>query len=455
MTLLPSLLSPHVASVVGAAFAVTLAASVLRQRRPVGSAFAWLLAILLIPYVGIPLYLALGGRKFRRMASRKPRLDLPEPALAALRHAGAATDGKTLTERATRVVWLDDGVAAFQALLGEISAARRSIHVVTFLVADDEAGRAILDALTRRAAEGLEVLLLLDDLLRFRAPHGHLKRLEAAGGRVRRFMPLVHLPFRARSNLRNHRKLAVFDEERAVVGGMNLAVEYLGPTPRPGRWRDLSLLVSGTCVRTLADLFRSDWGFATGEPAAGAAPTGPAEGVPVQVVPSGPDTAGDAIYDALLQAIFTARHRIWIATPYFVPDEPLVRALQIAAHRGVEVRVVVPARSNHRLADLVAAPILRDLETEGVRVHRFGPSMLHAKAVLVDETLAAVGSANFDMRSLFLDFEVALFFSGSAEVARLASWFEATLAGAEEGAPRSSWLHAQVEAWARLLAPLV
>ncbi len=457
MTVLDFLLSHHAASVVGAALTVAFAAAVLRQRRPVGSAFAWLLAIVLVPYLGIPLYLAFGGRKFRREAGRRAAVALPGAAADVLRERLVAGEEAALRERATGLEWLDDGVAAHRALLREIDGARRTIRIVTFVVGDDEAGRSILDALARRAAAGVEVRLLLDDLLRFRAPRAHLARLVAAGGRVERFMPLLHAPFRARSNLRNHRKIALFDGERAMVGGMNLADEYLGPRPRPDRWRDLSLLVSGSCVASLDAVFRSDWRFAAGEllPAPPPAPAGPPAGAPVQVVPSGPDELGDAIYDALLQAIFAARRRLWIATPYFVPDEPLVKALQLAARRRVDVRVVVPARSNHRLADLVAAPILRELEAAGVRVLRFGPPMLHAKVLLVDDGLAAIGSANFDMRSLFLDYEVALLFTGRPEAERLAAWFEATLAGAAEGMPAPGLLRGQAESWARLLAPLL
>ncbi len=448
------LISHHIASMVGAALTAALVASVLRQRRPPGSALAWILAIVLVPYVGIPLYLMLGGRKFKRRADSKPRLRMPSEPSAA---PGLLVSPNTPKEHADRLEWLDDGTLAYDALLREIRDARSSIRIMTFVVGKDETGRTVLDELTRRAAEGLEVRLLLDDLLRFRAPRDRLARLEAAGGRVRRFMPLVHVPFRGRSNLRNHRKIAIFDERRALVGGMNLADEYMGPRPSPARWRDLSVLVSGSCVATLDAIFRSDWRFAAAEPLppSVSSPAEPPGVIPVHVVPSGPDDPGDAIYDALLQAVFAATRRVWIATPYFAPDESLAKALEIAVRRGVDVRVIVPERSNHRLADVVGGAILRDLSQAGVRVFQFGPTMLHAKALLVDDALATIGSANFDMRSLFLDYEVALLFSGEQEVARLAAWFEQTLAHAPEGPPATNWLRSQIEPWARLVAPLV
>jgi cardiolipin synthase len=450
------LVAHHVASVVVAVATAGFSAAVLGQRRPTGSAYAWLLVILFVPYLGIPLYVVFGGRKFRRRANSKS----PLPAVVTGDKRAPSALGGIPETAADDVTWLDDGTAAYDAFLQEIRRAERSIALVTFVVGNDATGRSLIDALTERAAAGVRVRLLLDDFLRIHAPKPELRRLEAAGGQVRRFMPLFHLPFRGRGNLRNHRKIAVFDDARAIVGGMNLADEYMGLSPRPAgspRWRDLSTLVTGPVVRPLAAIFDADWEFAcgeaAGEPAPSAAPPGPSAH-PLHVVPSGPDSPNDAIYDALLTAIFRAEQRFWVATPYFVPDEPLVRALTVAAHRGIDVRVFVPARSNHLVADLVAGPSLRELAVEGVRVFRYG-SMLHAKAMLVDRSLAIVGSANFDMRSLFLDYEVALFFSGAEEVARLDAWFEATRSASVAGPPEAGWARARVESVARLLAPLL
>ena len=441
----------HLVSILVAVVTAGLSAAVLGQRRPTGNAYAWLLVLLFVPYLGIPLYVVFGGRKFKRRAGSKS----PLPMLTAR--------GENEHTTARGVTWLDDGVLAYQMFLEEIRAAKRSIHIVTFVVGNDRTGRTLLEALAERAAAGVEVRVLLDDFLRFHAPKDVLRKLEAAGGTVLRFMPLVHVPFRGRGNLRNHRKIALFDGERAIVGGMNLADEYMGPSPSASRWRDLSTAVSGEAVDLLAAIFNADWDFASGSNAtrshsspSATAPESPGSPgtVPLRVVPSGPDAPNDAIYDALLTAIFRAESRFWVATPYFIPDEPLTRALSVAAHRGIDVRIFVPARSNHLLADLVAGPSLRELELEGVHVFRHR-SMIHAKAVLVDDSLAIVGSANFDMRSLFLDYEVALFFSGKDEVARLLAWFDVTHAKSDEGAPKAGWTRTRVESVARLLAPLL
>ncbi len=437
-------LTHHVVSIASNLLVLVLVASLLRQRRPAGSAIAWLLAIVLIPYFGIPLYLVLGGRKLKQRVQRKRQLD-PNTTHAAL--------GSRARTSLQTVAWLDDGVLAYEAFLSEIRGAQRTIRIVIFVIADDETGRTLVAALTERARAGVEVRLLIDDLLRIHAPRAALRELAAAGARVERFMPLWHLPFLGHNNLRNHRKIAVFDGLRAIVGGMNWGHEYLGPSPDPVRWRDLSLRVTGEAVHELDAVFRADWEFACAE-VLGQAGQVARGSVPVQVVPSGPDSASDPIYDADLTAIFRAERRIWIATPYFVPDEALLRALLIAVRRGVEVRVLVPAHSNHLLSDLASASCLRDLSAEGVIIHRF-VKMLHAKTLLVDDSLCVVGSANFDMRSLFLNYEIALFFSGAGEVQRLGQWFEAGFTHCDIGAPKAGAVRSAIDHVARLLAPLL
>ncbi len=416
--------------------------SLLRQRRPAGSAIAWLLAVVLIPYLGVPFYLIFGGRKLSRRARKKRRINT---------RPNAKDRGGWASTTLRQVQWLDDGVLAYQQLLAQIESAQRSIRIVTFLIGDDETGRSLVQAMTRRAREGLEVRLLVDDLLRFHAPHGELRELVAAGARVERFMPLIHVPFRGHGNLRNHRKIAIFDGERAIVGGMNLGHEYMGPTPDEARWRDLSLLVEGEAVSELDAVVRADWEFACGE-RLGEAAQGTPGSIAVQVVPSGPDSESDPIYDADLTAIFRAEKRIWIATPYFVPDEALLRALLIAVRRGVDVRVVTPERSNHLLSDCASGSCLRDLSAAGVQIRRYD-KMLHAKTLLVDDSLAVVGSANFDMRSLFLNYEIALFFSGRAEVDRLSVWFESSFGRASLGPPKAGLLRSALDDVARLIAP--
>jgi cardiolipin synthase len=284
-----------------------------------------------------------------------------------------------------------------------------------------------------------------------------LAALTEAGGKVAWFMPVLHLPFRGNANLRNHRKIVIADGSAAIVGGMNVAREYMGPTPFAGRWRDLSLRIAGPAVADIADLFASDWHFAAKEsltPARHAelprrqAPDGEA-----QLVASGPDSASDLIYDALLSAMFEAQERLYVATPYFVPDEALARALVLACRRGVDVRVLVPRRSNHLFADLAGASYLRQVHDAGGQVLCFTPGMMHAKAVIVDERIAVVGSANMDMRSLFLDYEIAMFFYSPSEIARVVAWFQSLEPSCVALAPAGR-TRALFEDLGRLVAPL-
>jgi cardiolipin synthase A/B len=271
-------------------------------------------------------------------------------------------------------------------------------------------------------------------------------------------MPVLHIPFRGRANLRNHRKIVVIDDRRAIIGGMNLSGDYMGPTPDPKRWRDLSLLIEGPAVADLADLFRSDWRFATGEDLGPAAPVAAlaadVDDCPAQVVASGPDVAGDPLYETLLSVLFAARKRILVVTPYFVPDEMLARALELAARRGIDVRLVIPEHSNHPSADLARTGFLRQVHNAGGQILLYRPGMLHAKAVLIDD-LAIIGSANMDMRSLFLNYEVALFLYCDREVEEIAAWGRSIMADARIGLPSQSWIGELAENVIRLLSPLL
>jgi cardiolipin synthase len=449
------LIVSHLSTILGFVMATLLLATSVAQRRAPGTTFAWLLAVVLIPYVGVPLYLVFGGRKLRQRGG-KARLYTPEPdgprdTIASMLCASGAPPPRA----GNRLELLGTGELAFATIMETLAAAKRSIQISTLILGADEVGDAILDVLVEKASAGVEVCVLLDALFKRRSGRRHLVALQRAGGRVAWFMPVWHLPFRRqlRANLRLHRKIILVDGEVAIVGGMNLAHEYMGPTPAPERWRDLSARIHGPAVTDLANIFRADWQFAAREQLAEPEPRSPAGDTVLQVVGSGPDVADDLIYDAFLTAVFAARRRLWIATPYFVPDEGLLRALVLAVRRGVDVRILVPARSNHRTADYAGASYLRTLAAAGGTICCYEPSMLHGKAVIVDTTVAVVGSANLDMRSLFLNYEVAVFCSSEPELAAIEAWFQGQLArcGALAPAGRAKLL---VESVARLVGPL-
>lgn len=476
---------PHIFSILGFLLAVVLLSRIVRERRPPASTLAWLLCILLVPYLGVPLYLLIGGRKHRRLAARKETLyTLPLGHDVVAAHAIERillAGGVPRTSSGDRLELMDSGQVTFQRILTLFRDAQHSIDVSTFILGGDATGEQLLEALAQRAAAGVKVRLLLDGLFYFRPRREHLLGFKRAGGRLAVFMPLLRLPLRGPANLRNHRKIIVVDGERAVMGGMNLADEYMGPEPRADRWTDVALLLEGPSVEHIHNVFRSDWAFASHEPlpppvdapsrlaaqaegygdmsdAAVLATHGRTETVSsarVQVVASGPDVPGDTYYDAILTALFQARERIWVATPYFVPDEAITRGLVLAARRGVDVTMIVPARSNHLSADIAGGSYLRQIESAGGRIRPFTRGMMHAKVTLIDHELAIVGSANLDIRSLFLDYEIAVFIYTREEIAHFEHWFKGLLNHCGERLEEPGTVRALAEDLGRLLAPLM
>jgi cardiolipin synthase A/B len=446
----------------GFGLALVLLAHLLKSRKSTSSTIAWLLIIIFMPYVGVPLYMMLGGRKMRKRAGRKEqvyhhRRRAPEETTGGPAERILQSFGVPPASSGNKVSLVTSGEEAYRVLIDLIDRAERSIHITTYILGKDEVGAAIVERLARRAAEGIAVRLLLDDVGSWRVGRRFLAPLVEAGAQVAYFMPMLHLPFRGRTNLRNHRKVVVVDGRHALTGGMNLALEYMGPTPDPARWRDFSVTVSGTAVADLAELFRSDWKFATHQDLPRDEHPTPAEGEPsiVQVVASGPDVAGDPLYESLVSVMFSAQRRIWVVTPYFIPDETLARALELAARRGVDVRLVVPARSNHLMADLARASYLRQVKDAGGFTLLYKPGMVHAKVVLIDSDLAVIGSANMDMRSLFLNYEASLYLYTRPQIDATAAWIQALMLECVSSLPtrnRASELAADV---VRLLSPLL
>jgi cardiolipin synthase len=456
----------HLLSVVGFLMAAVLLARASHQRRPTGSTLAWLLAIVLIPYVGVPFFVIFGGRKVKRTLKRHaPSAGTPSAAPTAANERDDEDDAASRLGRmlcasggmsattGNRIELLGDGEAAFAAVMAAIASAKSSVSISTLVFAGDEVGEAVTAALEERARAGVQVRVLIDGLFKFRSRRRQIARLREAGAKVAWFMRLWTFPTRGSMNLRLHRKEVLIDDRLAIVGGTNLAREYMGPTPLASRWRDLSMTVTGPAVADIGALFRADWEFASGE-AMDPAPSLAADGgARVQVVGSGPDSENDLIYDAFLSAIFEAKRRISIATPYFVPDEAIVHALVLAIRRGVAVQILVPLRSNHRTADLAGAAYLRELRDAGGSIRCYEPGMMHAKILLVDDDVGILGSANMDRRSFFLDYEIALLIADREEVARMAAWLVPLLERSVD-LPPAGRIRALVEPFARLLAPL-
>jgi cardiolipin synthase len=427
-TFSPSALE-HGAFVFGGLLLYVLITRISRQRRNPSSAIAWVLAIAVVPYLSIPLFLLFGTRKFSR-PNRTAQVRLPAdghqpgPVWATGLLAALAVPPPT---RNRSIRFHEEGGASQRALLEMIDAARQSIDLCTFILGADATGDALVAALIRSARGGVRVRVLIDAIGGLRSARSQARALRDAGVVVRWFMPVLHNPLRGRTNLRNHRKLVVCDGETVWSGGRNFASEYFIGIDRQPAWPDLSFVVQGPLAAQARLLFQRDWHAAEGRNrplSPGIAAVGDAEiGIPAQLVPSGPDYADDTVYALLLTAAYQARQRIVAVTPYFVPDDALLAAWCMACRRGVQVILLIPARSNHRLADWARERALRELAAAGAQIYLF-PAMIHAKAVIVDDQLALCGSANLDGRSLFLNFELTTAFYGPSEIAWLAAWVE-------------------------------
>lgn len=444
---------------------------VLQKRAPVAT-LSWLLGLAALPVVGFLVYYVFGPQRIKRQRLRRARSRVALPAgderertgdKAELARLAQATTGLPAST-AQDVQLLVDGARTYAALLEAIAQARHHVHLEYYIYAPDQTGTAIRDALVERARAGVAVRLLLDAVGSSACPRRFFDPLVAAGGELAWFHPMRLGRFWQRPwvNLRSHRKIVVVDGAVAFTGGINVTDEE-NESLRADAYRDLHLRLTGDVVRSLQLVFVEDWAYATGERAflssVVAAMPPPARGpIPVQALTSGPDSAWEAIHRLHVAAIHAAHRRVWLVTPYFVPSEAALLALTSAALAGLDVRLLVPRRSDSRFVTLAARSYFDELLTAGVKVYQYGPRMLHTKALLVDDTLAIVGSANFDHRSFSLNFEVSMLFDDAGVAGALAQLIEHEFTHAprvHEGRPRSLWRARLPEALARLLAPLL
>ena len=425
-------------------------------RVSLGYTLLWGPAVIFFPIVTATVLFLFGGRKHSALAQAKQRIKAAAQRLAGpIRPAG----------NAIRLLGDRDGGDTLAALHAEILAAKHRIHLSTYILSPDAVGREIISLLVRRAREGVEVRLLVDAVGSWGTPTRLCRPLLKAGGQVARFNPVLPMQGKGSANWRNHRKLALFDSQVAILGGQNLGLAYMGREPSNRRFRDCSFRVAGPAAAALEQVFIADWCQATdADPAKFAdvlrsqpSPQGEAE---VEVIPSGPDCVSDPLWEKYVALIENARTSLTIVTPYFIPDQALFRLLVAAATKGRRVRVLVPRRSDHRLLDFARRWYLRQLKEAGAEILFFKPDVLHAKLLVVDDERFVMGSANLDMRSLFLNYEIAVVVRDPAALAEVQA-FIASLAA--ESSPYSedlyrrsrTWSGRALEALSKALAPLL
>jgi cardiolipin synthase len=325
-----------------------------------------------------------------------------------------------------------DGRESASALFATMSQAAERLDICTYILGDDAFGREAMQCMMARARAGVQVRLLVDGVGAAQMPRRCFRQLHLGGVETKVFSPLFARKTQGPRNLRNHRKMVISDGTQLWAGGRNIAAEYFIGLEGAKPWRDLTFDLQGPVATAAASQFEADWVAAGGRPAARAATPGTAASIPqsaggrAQFLPSGPDQAEDTVHALLIDACFHVRERVLAVTPYFVPDASLETAMRLAARRGVKIDLCIPAVSNHRLADFARNRALRALTEAGARIHLL-PYMIHAKAVVFDQSLALSGSVNLDSRSLLLNYECAVVFYGATEIDWLAQWIQALI----------------------------
>lgn len=405
------------------------------ERKDASSTWAWLMVLLFIPIVGFIVYLVFGKQINNRRIftlDTKSRLGVQQavkdqshaiendtfiynhPSLSGYKDLyllHLRNNDATLTQD-NDVQIFTDGHAKFSALIADLEQAKDHIHLLYYTIRHDALGQQIANVLIDKVKEGIDVRVLYDDMgSRLLSPK-YIRRLRNAGVLVGAFFPPKIPKINLKINFRNHRKLAIIDGKIGYVGGFNIGDEYLGYSKKLGYWRDTHLRVEGSSVRNMQTRFILDWNQASRDDILYEDrfyASQPAGKVGMQIVSSGPDSEWEQIKNGYAKMIMTAKEYVYIQTPYYIPDESLRDALQIAALSGVKVKMMVPNKPDHPFVYWATLSSVGDLLNAGAEVYIYQKGFLHAKTIVVDGKIASVGTANIDVRSFRLNFEVNAF----------------------------------------------
>lgn len=451
-----------------AQFAVILWAD---HRRP-AQMTAWLLFALVLPYIGFIAYLIIGKDFTRRRLVRKlNEQDRSESSKESalpddLQHINMIkldrlspfpiTDGN-------KVKVLTDGIATFDTILEELNKAQHHIHLDYYTIRDDRIGRRFLKVLTEKARNGVEVRVVYDGIGSMDLTDQYIKELKAAGVRVAAFLPPRIAFVDRRLNYRNHRKIIVIDGIVGFLGGINIGTEYVGGNKQLGFWRDTHLQLKGPSVKYLQILMIKDWAFAADEQLSMerycAFSKSLDEGERVLIVPSSPGRSQRYIRDVVFSAITSAKSRIYVTTPYFIPDQGIRMALRTAALSGIDVRLIIPGVPDSKLVLMATLSYIEEMLDAGVKVYRYEKGFIHAKVLIIDDLIASVGTANMDMRSLNSNFEINAFLFEQSTIERLERDFISDMNNSRElelsSFVRRSRKQKVAESIAHMLSPLL
>ena len=457
---------------------IVAAIEAIMTARTAQGAIAWSVSLVSFPFIALPAYLVFGRSKFDGMlgayAQRKGEIDglvgemrrnldawaVPIEDRPSVYSAIRQLSGMALT-RGNRAQLLVDGQATFDSILAGIAVAQDYVLVQFYMFHDDGLGRRMQRSLIERAKAGVRVFVLYDEVGSKGLPRSYTEALTAAGVQVSSFKPNQGWRNRFQLNFRNHRKMVVVDGTTGWVGGHNVGDEYLGLDPGMSPWRDTHVRLEGPVVMQLQSVILGDWYWATHElPKLNWVPReAPGGQVAALIVPSAPTQRLETAGLMFVSALHSARERIWLSAPYFVPDEAVMKALQLAALRGVDVRVITTGKGDSLAVFLAAFHYIDQLRDLGIKFYAYKPGFLHEKVALVDHDVATVGTANFDNRSFRLNFEVTAVIVDRAFAAEMEAMFERDFAHAEVIDPadldkRPFWWRLGVQV-SRLAAPVL
>ncbi|RCX17591.1 cardiolipin synthase [Anaerobacterium chartisolvens] len=470
-------------------FLLIIAVVYIEKKKP-SAAAVWVLILSFLPAAGIVLYLIF-GRNLRlnkkRIFKNKKEYDLQYNAelirqkylldnrkiYLTDKSTGEYLDIIEMHLNASRSIYSQDNSIIifteakdkYSSLIKDIEAAQESIHLLYFIINNDNIGRKIVDCLTNKARQGVSVRLLYDHIGSLFTPFSMFNDLIKAGGKVYRFFPL-RLGTYLRINFRNHRKIVVIDGRIGYTGGMNIGDEYMSLHKRKTPWRDTHIRITGSSVHALQERFLSDWYYTSKESSIKDSemlkkffPEVSSEGeIGVQVVSAGPDSRREQIKLGLIKVINSTRKFLYIQSPYFVPDEPFLEALQIAAMSGVDVRIMLPSVPDKKFVYRVTFSYIQDLIGYGIRVYLY-PGFLHSKMLVMDGKIASLGTTNIDIRSFSLDFEINVFVYNTSFSEQCAEIFEKDMEVCryvtEEWYRSRSFLVKAQEGFFRLFSPLM
>ncbi|MBD8026500.1 cardiolipin synthase [Ureibacillus sp. Re31] len=406
------------------------------ERRDPTSTWAWILVLFFLPLVGFILYLSLGrqmrkkhlfrweGQKdigidklitYQIEALEENTLDFHSEEVGkhkSLIHMNLKTSDSVLTQD-NHIEIFDDGEKKFEALIEDILNAKDHIHIQYYIFKLDHLGNRIITALKKKAQQGIKVRILYDEMGSRGVKKRHFKELFELGGEVEVFFPSILPLINPRLNFRNHRKIVIIDGRVGYIGGFNVGDEYLGLNKKFGYWRDTHLRIEGSSVHPLQTRFLLDWNQASHNNIVYSEryfPAIPKKGdVAMQIVSSGPDTEWPAIKNGYLKMLMSAKRYIYIQTPYFIPDNSFLNAIEIAALSGIDVRIMIPNKPDHMFVYWATYSYVGKLLRAGAKVFIYEKGFIHAKMIVIDDEISTVGTANIDVRSFSLNFEVNAF----------------------------------------------